>query len=68
MSSDGAGEMAKVQRRIALKTYRSYRTVSDDAIQVISHVPPLDFQASERKYIFKHQNLEDHQISPTLVG
>ncbi|KAL4153093.1 hypothetical protein QTP88_000926 [Uroleucon formosanum] len=56
MSSQGKSEMAKVQRKTALRVASAYRTVSLDAALVITDMPPVDLQAEERyeKYAQRH--------------
>ncbi|KAL4135885.1 hypothetical protein QTP88_007467 [Uroleucon formosanum] len=48
MSSQGKSEVAKVQRKTALRVASAYRTVSLDAALVIADMPPVDLQAEER--------------------
>lgn len=40
--------MARVQRRSALRVAAAYRTVSEDAILVLTAIPPIDLLAQER--------------------
>lgn len=56
MSCSGKREMAKVQRKMALRVASAYRTVSEDAILVIANMPPVDLLATERKYLFTRKS------------
>lgn len=52
MCRKGIIELDKVQRRIALRVASAYRTISTDAVRVISSIPPIQLQASKRKTIY----------------
>lgn len=49
MSQYGLSELAKCQRRIALRVASAYCTVSGDAAILIADIPPIDLLASERR-------------------
>lgn len=53
MSATGWTTFFKVQRRICLRVAFAYSTTSNDAIEVITRIFPLDLLAKERK------NLQD---------
>lgn len=53
MSHTGIRELAKVQRRTALRVASAYRTVSTEALLVIADMPPIEIMATERKQIFE---------------
>jgi len=55
MSKKGLSELAKVQRRIALRVASAYRTTSTDAVLVITGIPPIDLQALKRKAIYDNR-------------
>jgi hypothetical protein len=55
MSKKGMSELAKVQRRIALRVASAYRTSSTDAVLVITGIPPIDLQALKRKAIYDNR-------------
>jgi len=59
MSQKGKDELAKVQRRIALRVASAYCTVSYDAIWVIADMPPIELLAIERKEVFENRRKED---------
>lgn len=59
ISQKGKAELAKVQKRIALRVASAYCTVSYDAIQVISDMPPIELMAIERQEIFANVRRED---------
>jgi len=48
MSQKGKTELAKVQRRVALRVASVYCTVSYNAIQIIADMPPIVLIAIER--------------------
>jgi len=64
MSSKGKHEMAKVQRKTALRVASAYRTVSLDAALVIADMPPVDLQAEERHEKYTQR----HNIQPPFPG
>lgn len=49
MSAHGISQLSKVQRRIAQRVASAYRTVSTDALNVVTSIPSLDLQAIRRK-------------------
>lgn len=55
MSSKGKAEMAKVQRKTSLRVISAYCSVSEDAVLVLSSMPPIDLLAIDRKYNFMHK-------------
>lgn len=57
------GNAASVHRCSALRIASAYRTVSDNAILVISETPPIDLLATERSNIF-WKNRGDTEESP----
>jgi len=59
MSQKGKNELAKVQRRIALRVASAYCTVSYNAIQVIADMPPIVLIAIERQEIFENGRKEE---------
>lgn len=54
MRQKGKSELAKVQRRTALRVASEYCTISADAILVIANMPPIDLMAMERHNIFEN--------------
>lgn len=49
--------MVQVQRKTALRVISSACcTVSENAVLVISNMPPIDLLAQERKYLYAHKN------------
>lgn len=59
MSQRGMTELAKVQRRIALRVACAYRTTSTDAVLVVTGTTPIDLLAIRRKAMYdQRQNLE----------
>lgn len=44
--------LAKIQRRSLLRVAAAYRTVSEDAVLVLTAVPPIDLLALERRAVF----------------
>lgn len=54
MSPSGWTELTKVQRRICLRVASAYRTVSGDAVGVITGIAPIDLLAKDRKRL--HQS------------
>jgi hypothetical protein len=65
MSVKGRTEMAKVQRKTALRVTSAYRTVSKEAALVVASMPPIDMLASERQYMFN--NKHDAQAKITAI-
>lgn len=55
MSESGIKEMAKCQRRIALRVASAYSTVSADTVLVIADMPPIDILAVERLDSFNRE-------------
>jgi len=51
MSQTGIRELAKVQRRTALRVASAYRTVSTETVLVIADMPPIELMAIERQKI-----------------
>lgn len=51
----GIKELAKCQRRIALRVASAYRSVSADAVLVIAGIPPIDLLAKERLDLFNQK-------------
>jgi hypothetical protein len=46
------GRAQSVQRRVALRCIRGYRTVSNEAAGILAGIPPLDLLAREREEVF----------------
>jgi hypothetical protein len=51
--------LARVQRRSALRVASAYRTVSEDAILVLTATPPIDLLAKERQAVYNGQKKVD---------
>jgi endonuclease/exonuclease/phosphatase family metal-dependent hydrolase len=51
--------LARVQRRSALRVASAYRTVSGDAILVLTAIPPIDLLAAERQAVYNGQKRVD---------
>lgn len=59
ISQKDKAELAKVQRRVALRVASAYHTVSYDNIWVISDMPPIELMAIERQETFTNVQKED---------
>ncbi|KAL4153928.1 hypothetical protein QTP88_001761 [Uroleucon formosanum] len=59
LSKKGEAELAKVQRRVALRVASAYCTVSYNAIQIIADMPPIVLIAIERQEIFENTRKEE---------
>ncbi|KAL4134772.1 hypothetical protein QTP88_006487 [Uroleucon formosanum] len=59
MSTKGKTELAKIQRRVALRVASAYCTVSYNAIQIIADMPPIALMAIERQDIFENARREE---------
>lgn len=46
-------KLRSAQRRVLLRVASAYRTVSAEALQVITGVPPIDLMIAERCFLFK---------------
>lgn len=66
MSKKGTTELVKVQRRIALRVACAYRTVSTDALLVVTSIPPLDLQAQVRKQKHEERRTTEPNIDPQI--
>lgn len=72
MGLAGWKEMSKVQRKAALRVVLAYRTVSYDAVLVVSGIFPLDIMADERKENYRKRkrgsnNPSTDDLRPTAV-
>lgn len=65
MSRQGWTVLSRVQRRIALRVASAYRTVSGDALLVVTGIPPIELQAQLRKSAYDHRNEEERDTSRT---
>jgi len=54
MSQKGKSELAKVQKRTALRVASAYCTVSADAVLVLTDMPSIDLVSIKRQKIFKN--------------
>lgn len=59
MSPKGKTELAKIQRRVALRVASAYCIVSYNAIQIIADMPPIALMAIERQDIFENARREE---------
>lgn len=50
--------LAGAQRKVLLRVASAYRTVSIAAIQVITGVIPIDLLVEERRYLYKHNDVD----------
>jgi len=64
MSRSGLAELAKVQRRIALRVAFAFRTTSSDAVLVVTGITPIDLQDIRRKTTHDQRQNPDPQNSP----
>jgi len=64
MSRSGLTELAKVQRRIALRVAFAFRTTSSDAVLVVTGITPIDLQDIRRKTTHDQRQNPDPQNSP----
>jgi Reverse transcriptase (RNA-dependent DNA polymerase)/Endonuclease-reverse transcriptase len=62
--------LARVQRRSALRVAAAYRTVSEDAVLVLAAVPPIDLLARERNATYggaKREEAKQRTMAEWLV-
>jgi len=51
-------ELAKVQRRMALRVSMAYCTVSTEAVQMITDISPIELMVQERETQYKSKKQE----------
>ncbi|KAE9545560.1 hypothetical protein AGLY_001103, partial [Aphis glycines] len=64
MSQEGWKQLGRVQRKAALRVASAYRTVSKEAILVVSGVIPIDIMAIERRRSYLQKRGEQEPLDP----